>query len=69
MRIYTPVSQGTLALLAAGSLIMGMPVFADATSGTLAVKVGKQEVMPVTAQGGDMLMLVESQAQTRAVIG
>ena len=60
MRIYTFISQGTLALLATGSLIMSVPVYADAISGTLAVKVGKQEVMPVTAQSGDMLMLVES---------
>ena len=66
MKIYTPVSKGTLALLATGSLIMSVPVYADAISGTLAVKVGKQQVMPVTAQSGDMLMLVESHGTNKS---
>jgi hypothetical protein len=65
MKICALISHGTLALLATGSLVMSMPVYADAISGTLAVKVGKQEVMPVTAQSSDMLML----APTRAAIG
>ena len=60
MKIYAVISRNTLALLAAGSLFMSVPVHAETISGAFTVKVAKQEVMPVTAQSGDMLMLVES---------
>jgi hypothetical protein len=60
MKIHTAISESTLALLAAGSLVMSVPVYAETISGAFTVKVAKQEVMPVTAQSGDMLMLVES---------
>jgi len=66
MKIYPAVIPSSLALLAAGSLVLSVPVYADAISGTLAVKVGKQEVMPVTAQSGDMLMLVESHGTNKS---
>jgi hypothetical protein len=60
MKIGTVVLQSTLALLAAGSLAMSVPVHADLISGAFTVKVAKQEVLPVTEQSGDTLMLVES---------
>jgi hypothetical protein len=65
MKIYPAVLQGTLALLAAGSLVMSVPVYAEAISGAFTVKVAKQEVLPMTAQSGDMLMLVESHGNNK----
>jgi len=69
MKIYTAVIPSGLALLAAGALVLSVPVYADAISGTLAVKVGKQEVMPVTAQNGDLLILVESHGTNKSSNG
>jgi hypothetical protein len=66
MKICTVVLQSALTLLAAGSLVMSLPVYAEAISGTFTVKVAKQEVMPVTAQSGDMLMLVESDGANKS---
>ena len=66
MKNYTVILQGTLALLAAGSLVMSVPVHAGAISGAITVKVAKQEVLPVTAENGDMLMLVESHGTNKS---
>jgi len=66
MKNYTVILQGTLALLAAGSLVMSVPVYAGAISGAITVKVAKQEVLPVTAENGDMLMLVESHGTNKS---
>jgi hypothetical protein len=52
--------------LASASVALSLPVDADAISGALAVKVTKQEVLPVTAQSGDMLMLAESHGANRS---
>ena len=61
MRIYQVILQGTLvAMLTAGSLVMSVPVYAEDISGSVTLKVTKQDVLPLTAQSGDMLMLVES---------
>jgi hypothetical protein len=66
MKIGTVVLQSTLALLAADSLAMSVPVHADPISGAFTVKVAKQEVLPVTEQSGDMLMLVESHGTNKS---
>ena len=66
MKIGTVVLQSTPALLAAGSLAMSVPVYADPISGAFTVKVAKQEVLPVTEQSGDMLMLVESRGTNKS---
>jgi hypothetical protein len=66
MKIDTVVLQSTLALSAAGSLAMSVPAYADAISGEFTVKVAKQEVLPVTAQIGDMLMLIESHGTNKS---
>jgi hypothetical protein len=66
MKIDTVVLQSTLALLAAGSLVMSVPVYAAAISGAFTVRVSKQEVLPVSAQSGDMLMLVESHGANKS---
>ena len=66
MKIYAVMSRNTLALLAAGSLFMSVPVHAGAISGAFTVKVAKQEVLPVTAENGDMLMLVESHGTNKS---
>jgi hypothetical protein len=62
----TFILQSTLALLAAGSFLMGLPVHAEPISGAITLKVTKQEVLPVTAQSGDMLMLVETQGTNKS---
>lgn len=66
MKIHPIILQSTLALLTAGSLVMSAPVYAEAISGAFTVKVAKQEVLPVTAQSGDMLMLVESHGTNKS---
>jgi hypothetical protein len=66
MKIHRVILQSTLALLAASSLLMSVPVCAGAISGAFTVKVAKQEVLPVTAQSGDMLMLVESHGTNKS---
>jgi hypothetical protein len=66
MKIYTVILQSTLAMMAAGSLVVSAPVCAGAISGAISVKVSKQEVLPVTAQSGDMLMLVESHGTNKS---
>jgi hypothetical protein len=62
----TVTLQRTLALLAAGLLVMSAPVYAEAISGEITLKVAKQEVLPVTAQSGDMLMLVETHGANKS---
>jgi hypothetical protein len=66
MKIDTVVLQRTLALLAAGSIALSVPAYADPISGAFAVKVAKQEVLPVTEQSGDMLMLVETHGTNKS---
>jgi hypothetical protein len=66
MKIYAVISRSTLALLVAGSLVMSAPVYAEAISGAMTLKVTKQEVLPVTAQSGDMLMLVETHGTNKS---
>ena len=66
MKIYAVISRSTLALLAASSLVMSVPVYAEAISGAITLKVTKQEVLPVTAQSGDMLMLVETHGTNKS---
>jgi hypothetical protein len=66
MKIRAFILQSTLALLATGSLVMSVPVCAEAISGTLTVKVEKQEVLPLTSQSGDMLMLVETHGTNKS---
>jgi hypothetical protein len=66
MKIYAVISRSTLALLAASSLVMSVPVYAEAISGAIPLKVTKQEVLPVTAQSGDMLMLVETHGTNKS---
>jgi hypothetical protein len=66
MKIDTVVLQSTLALLAAGSIAVSVPAYADPISGAFTVKVAKQEVLPVTEQSGDMLMLVESHGTNKS---
>src|ERR1700733_14438783 len=66
MKIRVFILQGALALLATGSLVMSVPVYAEAISGTLTVKVEKQEVLPLTSQSGDMLMLVETHGTNKS---
>jgi len=66
MKIYAVISRSTLALLAASSLVMSVPVYAEAISGAITLKVTKQEVLPVTAQNGDMLMLVETHGTNKS---
>lgn len=60
------VSRSLFALSAAGLLALSAPVYADDISGTFTVKIVKQEVMPLTAQGGDMLMLAESHGTNKS---
>ena len=45
---------------------MSLPVHADAISGAIAVKLTKQEMLPVSAQSGDMLMLAESHGTNKS---
>jgi hypothetical protein len=66
MENYAVISRSTLALLAASSLVMSVPVYAEAISGAITLKVTKQEVLPVTAQSGDMLMLVETHGTNKS---
>jgi len=66
MKNYAVISRSTLALLAASSLVMSVPVYAEAISGAITLKVTKQEVLPVTAQSGDMLMLVETHGTNKS---
>jgi len=66
MKIRAFILQSTLALLATSSLVMNAPVYAEAISGTLTVKVEKQEVLPLTSQSGDMLMLVETHGTNKS---
>jgi hypothetical protein len=66
MKIYTVILHSTLAMLATGSLVVSAPVCAGAISGAISVKVSKQEVLPVTAQSGDMLMLMESHGTNKS---
>src|ERR1022692_345220 len=66
MKIHPAILQSTLALLSAGSLVMSVPVYAEAISGAFTVKVAKQEVLPVTAENGDMLMLGESHGTNKS---
>ena len=66
MKIYAVISGSTLALLAASSLMLSMPVYAEPISGAITLKVTKQEVLPVTAQSGDMLMLVETHGTNKS---
>src|ERR1700683_721685 len=66
MKIYRVILPSTLALLAAGSLVMSVPVCAEAISGAITLKVTKQEVLPITAQSGDMLMLVETHGTNKS---
>ena len=66
MKIRAFILQSTLALLATSSLVMNAPVYAEAISGTLTVKVEKQEVLPLTSQCGDMLMLVETHGTNKS---
>ncbi|MGH9929080.1 MAG: hypothetical protein ACREA9_07610 [Pyrinomonadaceae bacterium] len=46
--------------LGAAMLVFGTIAYADIISGAFTVKVATQEVLPLSAQGGDMLMLAES---------
>ena len=66
MKIYAVISLSTLALLAASSLVMSVPVYAEVISGAITLKVTKQEVLPVTSQSGDMLMLVETHGTNKS---
>ena len=66
MKFHAVISRSTLALLAAGSLAMSVPVYAAPISGAITLKVTKQEVLPVTAQSGDMLMLVETHGTNKS---
>jgi hypothetical protein len=66
MSIFAVMSRSTLALLAAGSIAMSVPAYADPISGAITLKVAKQEVLPVTAQSGDMLMLVETHGTNKS---
>ena len=66
MSMFAVMSRSTLALLAATSLVMGVPVYAEPISGAITLKVTKQEVLPVTAQSGDMLMLVETHGTNKS---
>ena len=66
MKIYAGIPGSTLALLAASSLMLGMTVYAEPISGAIALKVTKQEVLPVTGQSGDMLMLVETHGTNKS---
>lgn len=66
MNIYAVISRSTLALLTASSLVMSLPVHAEVISGAITLKVTKQDVLPVTAQGGDMLMLVETHGTNKS---
>ncbi len=66
MKIYRVKLQSTLALLATGSLVMSVPVYAEPISGAITLNVTKQEVLPVTAQSGDMLMLVETHGTNKS---
>ena len=66
MSMFAVMSRSTLALLAASWLLMSVPVYAEPISGTLTVKVEKQEVLPLTSQSGDMLMLVETHGTNKS---
>jgi hypothetical protein len=64
--MFAVMSRSTLGLLAACSLVMSVPVHAEPISGAITLKVTKQEVLPVTAQSGDMLMLVETHGTNKS---
>ena len=49
MKIFAVMSRSTVALLAASSLAMSVPVYAAPISGAITLQVTKQEVLPVTA--------------------
>jgi hypothetical protein len=66
MKVYAVISGSTLALLAACLLVMSVPAYAEPISGAITLKVTKQEVLPVTAQSGDMLMLVETHGTNKS---
>jgi hypothetical protein len=66
MKIYPAILKSTLGLLSAGLLAMSAPVYAEAISGAMALTVTKQEVLPVTAQSGDLLMLVETHGTNKS---
>jgi hypothetical protein len=66
LKFCKTVQRSTLTLLAAGSIATSLPIHADAISGAIAIKVTKQEVLPVTAQSGDMLMLAESHGTNKS---
>src|SRR6202050_1997722 len=66
MKSGTVVLQSTLALLAAASIALSVPAYADPISGAFTVKVAKQEVLPLTSQSGDMLMLVETHGTNKS---
>jgi hypothetical protein len=66
MKIYGVILASTLALLAESSLVMSEPVYAEPISGAITLTVTKQEVLPVTAQSGDMLMLVETHGTNKS---
>lgn len=52
--------------LGAAMLAFGTLAYADNISGSFNVKVAKQEVLPLSAQGGDMLMLAESHGTNKS---
>jgi len=66
MKIYPAILKSTLGLLSAGLLAISVPVYAEAISGAMALTVTKQEVLPVTAQSGDLLMLVETHGTNKS---
>jgi hypothetical protein len=66
MKILAVMSRSTLALMAASSLVMSVSVYAAPISGAITLKVTKQEVLPVTSQSGDMLMLVETHGTNKS---
>ena len=64
--IQSPTRSLLSALMVAAMLAFGAQAYADNISGSFTVKVAKQEVLPLSAQGGDMLMLAESQGTNKS---
>lgn len=64
--IQSPTRSLHSALMVAAMLALSAQAYADNISGLFNVKVAKQEVLPLSAQGGDMLMLTESHGTNKS---
>ncbi len=66
MKTSALIPRSAIRLLITGAFAVSLTVQADPISGSFTAKVTKQEVLPVTSQAGDMLMLDESHGTNKS---